>query len=61
MCSQEAALTLVFDLEGGGDQWWGLASDPCGEWLSALCFVILYYLDLWQGEGDPFITAFITE
>lgn len=36
---------MVFDLEVGGDQRWGLTSDPCGEWLGALCLVIFYYLD----------------
>lgn len=46
MCSQEVEPTLVFDLEVCGDQRWGLTSDPCGEWLGALCLVILYYLDL---------------
>lgn len=44
--------TLVFDLEVGGDQRWGLTSDPCGEWLSALSLVILYYLDLRQRAGE---------
>lgn len=36
---------MVFDLEVGGDQRWGLTSDPCGERLGGLDLVILYYLD----------------
>lgn len=36
---------MVFDLEVGGDERWGLTSDPCGEWLSCLSLVIFYYLD----------------
>lgn len=43
--------TLVFDLEVGGDQRWGLTSDPCGERLGGLDLVILYYLDLKKKEG----------
>lgn len=38
--------TLVLNLEVGGDQWWGLTPDPCGEWLGSFSLVILYYLDL---------------
>lgn len=50
---------MVFDLEVGGDQRWGLTSDPCGEWLSALSLVILYYLDLrWRAGGDKYIKTF---
>lgn len=48
---QEVDLTLVFDLEVGGDQRWGLTSDPSGEWLGALSLIVLYYLDL-KGRED---------
>lgn len=59
MCSQEEELTLVFDLEVGGDQRWGLTSDPSGEWLSALNLVILYYLDLRWGERGQIYHNFL--
>lgn len=60
VCSQEAQLTLVFDLEIGRDQRRSLTPDPGGEWLGGLGLVVFYYLDLKRGEGDEYITAFMT-
>lgn len=42
--------TLVFSLEVGGDQWWDLTSDPCGEWLCGFSFIILDHLDLQERQ-----------
>lgn len=43
---------MVLNLEVGGDQWWGLTPDPCGEWLGSFSLVILYYLDLKMRGGQ---------
>lgn len=44
-------LTLIFDLEVGGDEGWGLPSDPSGEGLSAFIDpVVLDHLDLKKRE-----------
>lgn len=44
---QFSILTLISNLEFGGDKRWGLTSDPCCKrFTSLVCFVILNNLNL---------------
>lgn len=49
-CSQLTEPTLVLHLEAGGDQRWGLTSDPCGERFAGLDLVVLNHLNLKSRE-----------
>lgn len=45
-------LTLIFDLEVGGDEGRGLPSDPSGEGLSAFVGLVVFnHLDLYEEWG----------